>query len=117
MLTVFGLQVPLIPLADEDGNGGTAAPAQMISDVPKLKVGAIFGFTVTDRDAFVAHCPDEGVNVYEPEVVLLMVDGFQVPGIPLEELPGKDGTEAPAHIVNVVPKLNEGIVLDPTVTE
>ena len=45
------------------GNAGTLPPAHMVSDVPKLKVGVMFGFTVTVNVAVVAHKPAVGVNV------------------------------------------------------
>ena len=38
-------------------------PAHIVSDVPKLKVGVTFGFTVTVNVAVVAHKPAVGVNV------------------------------------------------------
>jgi hypothetical protein len=40
-----------------------------------------------------AHCPGAGVKVYVfvPVVVVLMVDGFHVPLIPLMEVAGKTG--------------------------
>ena len=63
MLTVAGLQLPATPLSDIDGSAGTVLPAQIASDVPKLKVGSTTGFTVTFKDADTAHCPAAGVNV------------------------------------------------------
>jgi beta-lactam-binding protein with PASTA domain len=47
LLTVDGLQVPLIPLADVAGSDGTVPPAQMVKEVPKLNTGVTFGLTVT----------------------------------------------------------------------
>jgi len=61
--TTEGLQVPVIPFCDVPGNVGTLPPAQMISVVPKLNVGVIFGLTVTVNVAGFAHCPAFGVNV------------------------------------------------------
>ena len=49
------------------GNDGTVPLAQTVSDVPKLNVGVIFGFTVTVKVVVVAHNPAVGVNVYTPE--------------------------------------------------
>ena len=60
---VAGLQVPVIPLPEVDGKVGTAAPSQMVNEVPKLKVGVILGVTLTVNDVELAHCPPEGVNV------------------------------------------------------
>jgi hypothetical protein len=47
---------------------------------------------------------------------LLTVVGFHVPVMPLLEVPGRAGTLAPEQIVAEVPKLNVGVVLEPTVT-
>ena len=63
MSTDAGVQVPVIPLSDTAGSVGTVPPAQIVSDVPKLNVGVIFGFTVTANVAVVAHKPAVGVNV------------------------------------------------------
>lgn len=52
-----------MPFVDVVGKGGTVAPAQMVKDVPKLKVGGMFGLTVTVNVAGVAHNPAVGVNV------------------------------------------------------
>ena len=45
----------MIPLFDVVGNAGTVAPAQIVSDVPKLNVGVMFGFMVTVKVAVVPH--------------------------------------------------------------
>jgi hypothetical protein len=45
------------------GSKGTDAPAQIVSEFPKLNVGIILGFTVTLNVVAVAHCPAVGVNV------------------------------------------------------
>ena len=50
-------------MSDVVGKVGTVPPLQMVRAVPKLKVGVIFGLTVTLRAVVVAHCPDVGVNV------------------------------------------------------
>ena len=63
MSTTEGFHVPVIPLSDELGNAGTVPPAQIVSAVPKLNVGVIFGFTVTANVVVVAHNPAVGVNV------------------------------------------------------
>ena len=55
VLTVAGLHVPVIPLADVFGNAGTVPPSQIVNVVPKLKVGVMFGFTVTVNVVVVAH--------------------------------------------------------------
>ena len=63
LLTTDGLHVPVIPLLDVVGNIGTVPPEQIVSVVPKLNVGVIFGFTVTVNVVVVAHCPSVGVKV------------------------------------------------------
>ena len=63
MSTTEGFHVPVIPLSDELGNAGTVPPAQIVSDVPKLNVGVVFGSTVTANVVVVAHNPGVGVNV------------------------------------------------------
>ena len=60
---VEGLQVPVMPLSDVAGKEGTVAPWQMLSEVPKPKVGVVFGLTVTVKVVVVAHWPEEGVKV------------------------------------------------------
>ena len=63
MSIVAGFQVPVILLVDVLGSTGTVAPAQIVNAVPKLKVGVMFGFTVTVKVVVVAHNPVVGVNV------------------------------------------------------
>lgn len=64
---VAGLHVPLIPLLDVVGSVGTDPPSQIVSPLPTLKVGIVFGLTVTVTVVPTAHCPAVGVNVYVPE--------------------------------------------------
>ena len=116
MLTVAGLQLPVIPLSDVFGSAGTVPPEQMVSEVPKLNVGVTFGFTVTVNVAGMAHSPAAGVNVYTSDAVLLTVAGFQVPFTPFVEVAGRAGTVAPEQIVSAVPKENEGVIFWLTVT-
>jgi hypothetical protein len=52
-----------MPLPDVVGKAGTLPPAQIVSEVPKLNVGVILGFTVTLNVVAVAHCPAVGVKV------------------------------------------------------
>ena len=47
--------MPANPSIDVAGNKGTVPPAHIESDVPKLNVGIMFGFTVTVKLAGVAH--------------------------------------------------------------
>ncbi len=116
LLTVDGLHVPVIVLVDVVGNAGTVAPEQIPSDVPKLNVGVIFGFTVTVNVVGFAHTPVFGVNVYVPLAVLLTIDGLHVPATPFDEVLGKVGTVPPLQILNDVPKLKVGVVRGVTVT-
>ena len=48
-----GAHVPVIPLVDVNGNVGAAAPLQIAAI--GLKVGVMFGLTVTVNVAVVAH--------------------------------------------------------------
>ena len=66
-MTDDGLHVPVIPLVDVAGNEGAVAPPQIVAEVPKLKVGVIFGLTVTVNVVVVAHNPAVGVKVYVAE--------------------------------------------------
>ena len=67
MSTTAGFQVPLIPLSDVFGKTGTAPPAQIVRELPKLNTGGIFGLTVTVNVVGLAHCPAVGANVYVPD--------------------------------------------------
>jgi hypothetical protein len=116
LLTVEGLHVPVIPFPEVVVNAGTDPPSQIVNEVPKANAGVTLALTVTVYVAVVAHCPASGVNVYTSELVLSTVAGFHVPVIPLEEVAGNAGTVPPEHTVNVVPKLNEGVMLGFTVT-
>lgn len=108
--------MPAMPLSDVDGNRGTLPPAQITIEVPKLKVGTVFGVTVIVNVVVVAHWPAAGVNVYVPEIWSLGIEGLQVPVMPLSEVVGNEGTPAPAQMVIDVPKLNVGVTLGLTVT-
>ena len=55
LLTVDGLHVPVILLVDVVGNAGTDPPEQIVSVVPKLNVGVMFGATVTVKVVGNAH--------------------------------------------------------------
>ena len=67
MSTVEGLHVPVILLPDVVGKTGTVAPAHIVSEVPNVNVGVMFGVTVTVNVAGITHPPEAGVNVYVPE--------------------------------------------------
>jgi uncharacterized membrane protein (Fun14 family) len=117
LLMELGDQEPAILLAELLGNTGTLAPLQTDRLLPKLNVGVILGFTVTERLRVVAHCPLLGVNVYVPDAILLIVAGDQVPAILLAELDGNTGTLAPLQTDKLLPKLNVGTILGFKVTE
>ena len=116
LLTVAGLHVPVILFVDVNGKAGTVPPEQIARAVPKLNVGVMFGFTVTVNVVVVAHWPAVGVNVYTALAVLLTVAGLHVPVMLLVEVFGNAGTVPPSHILNVVPKLNVGVMFGATVT-
>ena len=63
LLTTEGLHVPAKLFVDVVGNVGTVPPEQIVKLVPKLKVGILFGLTVTVNVVVVAHSPAVGVNV------------------------------------------------------
>ena len=96
MLTVAGLQVPVIPLFEVVGKTGDVAPEQI--GAIASNVGVTVGLTVIAIVAVVAHCPAFGVNVYVPLVVLLTVAGLHVPVILLVDVVGKIGGGAFAQI-------------------
>jgi hypothetical protein len=51
-----------------------------------------------------------------PLAVLLTVDGLHVPVMLLVDVAGNVGTDPPLHTLNVVPKLNVGVIFGFTVT-
>ena len=57
--------MPVMPLVEVVGNVGTALPAQIVCDVPKLKVGVTNALTVTVKVVVAMHCSGVlvGVNV------------------------------------------------------
>ena len=73
-------------------------------------------FTVIVIDPVVAHCPDEGVNVYDVVAVLFNA-GDHVPFIPFVDVVGKDDKLVPEHIEDTW--LNVGVtgVLTETLVE
>ena len=107
MLTVAGFQVPVIPLLEVVFNSGALSPSQIVVII--VNVGEIFGVIVTFIVVTIAHCPASGVNVYDAEIVLLIVDGFQVPVIPLLEVEFKIGAVSPEQIGVIVS--NTGVIM------
>ena len=63
MSTVDGLHVPLILLVDIVGSVGIDPPAQIVREVPKLKVGVMLGLTVTVNVTGIAQTPAVGIKV------------------------------------------------------
>jgi hypothetical protein len=61
LLTVAGLQVPVIPLIDVVGKTGAIAPLHIAGTA--ANVGVTFGVTVTFNVVVVAQTPLIGVNV------------------------------------------------------
>ena len=115
--TTAGLQVPVIPLVDVVDRTGAVPPSHILSDVPKLKVGVIFGFTVTVKVTGSAQIPAAGVKVYVPEAVLFTTEGFQVPLIPFVDVVGNAGTVPPLQMVSEVPNAKLGMRFGFTVTD
>src|SRR5204862_5910041 len=105
--TTAGFHVQLIAVVEVLGKVGTAPPPQIFSDVPKLNVGVVRGMIVTGIVIGIPHWPPVGVNVYEPEVVLLITPGFHVPVMPLFDVVGNAGGAEPAHIGGM--EVNVGI--------
>jgi len=114
--TDAALHVPVIPLSDVLDKAGTLPPAHMVSEVPKLNVGTMFGLTVRVNVAGFAHWPAVGVNVYVPDAWLSTVAGFHVPVIPLSDVLGSVGTLLPAQMVREVPNGKLGVIYGFTVT-
>ena len=116
MLTVAGLQVPVMPLSERAGSEGMLLPSQAVRLVPKANVGVVLLLTVTDNVVGKAQSPVAGVKVYVPELVLLTVAGLHVPAMPLVEVAGKAGAIAPLQMDSVVPNANTGVTFGFTVT-
>ena len=55
MSTVEGFQLPVMPLVELEGRAGTAPPAQITNEVPKLNVGVTLALTVTFMVTGIAH--------------------------------------------------------------
>ena len=61
LLTVAGLQVPVILFVDVAGSVGAVVPEQI--GAIASNVGVMLGVTVMFKVVVVAHCPASGVNV------------------------------------------------------
>ena len=77
-------------------NGSTGATAFKHSGPICVNTGTICVAIAISMVVPLAHCPTFGVNVYVvvPVVEVLIVDGFQVPAIPLFDVPGNIGAVA-----------------------
>ena len=103
LLTIAGLQVPVIPFDDVLGNVTTPSPSQIVALAPKVKEGVIFGLTVTVNVVPVTHPLEVAVNIYVPELLGSTTAGFQVPVIPLVDVVGNTGTVPLSQIESDVP--------------
>jgi hypothetical protein len=63
LLTVEGLQVPVMPLVEVPGKAGTVPPEHTLSAVPKLNAGVTLGVMVIFLVITFPHEPAVGVNV------------------------------------------------------
>ena len=81
-----------------------------------MKVGVVGEVIVTFNVAVEAHCPALGVNVYVvvPAVLVLIVEGLQVPLMEFVEVSGKDGATAFWHKGPIA--ANAGVTCGVTVT-
>jgi hypothetical protein len=114
--TIAGDHEPVVELLDEVGNVGTIPPEQILNVVPKLNVGVVCGVIVTINVVVLAHCPTSGVKVYVPLLALSTIAGDHEPVMELLDEVGNVGTIPPEQILNVVPKLNVGVVCGVIVT-
>jgi hypothetical protein len=113
LLTVAGLNVPTIPLLEIFDKIGGVAPKQM--DVGSVKTGVTLFTTKIVNDNEFAHCPASGVKRYVVVAVLLTMDGFQVPVIPLVDVVDKRGAMPFLQIAGKVAS-NSGVIFVFTVT-
>ena len=95
VLSKAGVQLPVILLSDVVGNAGITAPEQI--GLTGVKVGVIPDFTVSVKEALVAHEPSVGVNVYVV-VAVLSNAGDQLPVMLLLETVGNGGTIVPGQM-------------------
>jgi hypothetical protein len=96
------------------GKTGAVVPEQIAAT--GANVGVIVRFTVTESVVVFAHCPADGVNVYDP-VAELLTNAFQDPvmeGV-FVELVGKTGAVVPEQIAAT--GANVGVTVGFTVTE
>jgi hypothetical protein len=78
------------------GNGASASPEQM--GPTGANVAVIRGVTVKLSVVLTAHCPALGVKVkVKVPGVVVLIEGLQVPAIPLREDVGNTGAALPWH--------------------
>jgi hypothetical protein len=111
-----GDHVPVMELLEEVGKAGTIPPEQTVKVVPNENVGVVCCVTLTVKVVVVAHCPASGVKAYVPLLALSTMAGDHVPVMELLEEVGNEGTIPPEQILNVVPKLNVGVICGVIVT-
>jgi len=92
VLLIAGPHVPEIPLIEVVGSAEIVAPLQ--NGPTAANVGVTFELTVIVSVVVVAHWPAAGVNVYVV-VVVLLIAGPHVPVIPLIDVVGNEGIDAP----------------------
>lgn len=107
VLIVDGDQVPVTPFGDVLESAGGVDPTH--KDIADWKFGVTLGIMVTVSVWFGEHWPAEGVKVYVPPVVLLIVAGDQVPVTPFGDVFDNVGAVAPEHKDNVGLKLGTTI--------
>ena len=115
LLTTAGVQVPVIPLDEVAGKLTTAAPSQMVVLVPKAKVGATIGFTVTVNVVPATHPADVAVNTYVSDRVASTTAGDQVPVMLLVSVLGNTGTVPLLQMVRDVPNGKPAVLIGITV--
>ena len=94
---VDGSQIPRMPFDDVCGRTGGVLPWH--SGPIWSNVGVMLFVISTVIVTEEAHCPSSGVNVYcrLPVDEVLMVDGSQVPRMPLLDISGRSGGVLPWH--------------------
>ena len=112
VLLIEGDQLPVMPLVEVVVNAGTPAPLQY--GPTDANVGVTFGVIVIVSCVVVAHCPAVGVNVYVV-VVVLLIEGDQLPVMPLVEVVGNAGTPAPLQYGPTA--ANVGVTVELTATD
>jgi hypothetical protein len=106
VLSIAGVQVPVIPLSEVIGKGAMAAPEQ--NGPTGENVGKMLLSIVMVKVVVTAHCPASGVNVYVV-VTVLSIAGAQEPVIPFVEVVGNGAMAVPEQ--NGPTEANVGVML------